>query len=100
MLKFANPVVLAGTGYSRISRHSDIPLGVLAVDAAQTAANEAGVPLPEIDGLSVFPSTAHLGSGDIDGVDSVGARYMASALGLRELRWCVTLGHGSFIHSV
>ena len=69
---------IVGTGYSSpIVRHSDKPLGRLAMEAAEAAARDAGISVSEIDGLSVYPNPSRLGPSFNDGVDFVSAAYMA-----------------------
>lgn len=92
---------IIGTAYSAIGRHLDRPAGALALDAIRAAADEAGIQPQEIDGLSVFPSLGRIEGGEPDdGVDFVGPQYVATALGIRRLRWSCSVGPGSFVASI
>jgi len=100
MLKIRNQVAIVGCGYSRIGRHLDDPLGVLAVEAARAAAGDAGLDVREIDGLCVFPSPMMHGAGDFEGIDYVSVGYMARALQLPRLRWTCRVTPSSFVSSL
>ncbi len=47
---------IVGAAFSTVSRRGDVPLGVLAMDAVRGgAAADAGIPVSDLDGLSVYP---------------------------------------------
>lgn len=93
-------VVVSGTGYSRIARHADEPIGLLAVDAALRALDEAGLTADDVDGLANFPAAGHASAGSVDGIDYVGTGYLAGALPARNLRWQASVQPGDFISSM
>lgn len=76
-----------------------MPVGSLAIDAIRAAAEDAGVALDEIDGLATYPNPSRYGAGAHDGVDFVGASYVARTLGL-DVRWACQVMPGSFVGSV
>lgn len=85
--KARNQVAIVGFGQSGVFRHADVPLGSLAIEAADKAIGDAGLTRARIDGLSTFPllpaSTAHP---NVDGQDIVTTGYIAQHLGIRP-RW-------------
>ena len=93
-------VVVSGTGYSRIARHANEPIGLLAVEAAQRALDEAGLTTDDVDGLANFPAAGHASAGSVDGIDYVGTGYLAGALPARNLRWQASVQPGDFISSM
>jgi acetyl-CoA acetyltransferase len=99
-LRIRNQVALVGGAFSHIARHSTVPIGILAAEAVKKAVADAGIPLSEVDGLSVYPPASHLGAGTVDGTDFVGLRYMANALSARNIRWTCSVAPGSFVGSI
>jgi acetyl-CoA acetyltransferase len=93
-------VVVSGTGYSRIARHIEEPIGLLAVEAARRALDEAGLTVDDVDGLANFPAAGHASAGSVDGVDHVGTGYLSGALPSRNLRWQASVQPGDFISSM
>jgi acetyl-CoA acetyltransferase len=101
MLAIRNKTAIVGTAYSRIARRADVTIGVLAVEAIQGALEDAGLTVSDVDGLAVYPDAARLGAGSVDGVDVVGAFYVARMLGLKDqLRWSVQMNPSSFAATV
>lgn len=96
----ARRVVVAGTGYSRIARHVDDPIGLLAVEAAEAALDEAGLTADHVDGLANFPSAGHASAGSVEGVDYVGTGFLERVLPVRNLRWQASVQPGDFISSM
>ena len=76
----------AGFGQSRIFRGPDVPLGQLAVEAAEAAIEDAGLDLSQIDGVVCTPDAPFAMSASADGVEFVSTQLMVRALGL-EPRW-------------
>src|SRR3954447_23670111 len=93
-------VVVSGTGYSAIGRRLGTPIGLLAVEAARGALDEAGLTVNDVDGIANFPYAGHTTAGTVDGVDFVGTGFMANALPARSLRWRGSVQPGDFISSV
>ncbi|WP_026926467.1 thiolase C-terminal domain-containing protein [Granulicoccus phenolivorans] len=91
---------IVGAAFSTVSRRGDVPLGVLAMDAVRGAAADAGIPVSDLDGLSVYPNPSRIGAGATDGVDYVSAHYMQRALRMKEPRYTVQVDPGSFVGSV
>src|SRR6202171_6455240 len=100
MLKIRNQVAIVGCGYSRIGRHLDDPLGVLAVEAARAAAGDAGLDVRAVDELCFFPPPMSDGPGNFEGIDYVSVGYMARALQLPRLRWTYRVTPSSFVSSL
>jgi acetyl-CoA acetyltransferase len=69
-------VALTGVGYAPFSRQSGVGVLDLAITAAKRAAEDAGLALSEIDGISCF----HEG-------DTALSRDLAAALGLPAVNW-------------
>lgn len=81
-------VAVVGVGFSEIARRSARSVGDLTVDAARRAAEDAGVPVADIDGLSTYPDIPSYGSPSVDGRDVVTVHYLARRLGLVDtLSW-------------
>ncbi|HVA06024.1 MAG TPA: thiolase family protein [Acidimicrobiales bacterium] len=78
-------VAIAGVGWSEITRHSDGYEGDLALDASIEAMRDAGLSAGDVDGIVTHPGTKD---------HSVGPWYVATGLGLRELRWWSDVGGG------
>ncbi|MFD7880141.1 thiolase family protein [Streptomyces sp. NPDC059766] len=80
-------VAVTGIGHSRILRRPDVPLGKLAVEAAETAIADAGLKISDIDGVICTPSVPFdMDVAPRDGHHFVSADLMITALGLRP-RW-------------
>ena len=77
----ADPVAVAGVGYTRFSRASGRPVLDLAADAAVAACADAGLPLHEVDGIA-----SHM-----VGADSENAQAVGTALALPGLRLVLDL---------
>jgi acetyl-CoA acetyltransferase len=88
-----------GFGQSRVYRHDDEPLGLLAGEACRTAISDAGLDASDIDGVACVPHPPFLIE-DLqqDGVHHVSAGYIARALGLN-VTWSaeldVQVGHAA-----
>lgn len=93
-------VVISGTGFSPIARHSDVPVGLLAVGAAKRAMDEAGIDASCIDGLATFPLAGHSTAGATDGIDFVTSEFMANALPAPNVRWRASIQPGDFASSI
>ena len=91
---------IVGVAYSPIVRHADRTIGAITADTCKAAVADAGLTLADIDGLSVYPVAARIGAGDKDGVDFVGAPFLAQALGLRDLNWSSSITNGTVVGSV
>ena len=57
---------IVGIGYSELTRHSQKPLGLLAIDACHAALADAGVRPEQVDGLATYPELPALGAGSRD----------------------------------
>lgn len=80
-------VAVTGIGHSRILRNPDVPLGRLAVEAAQRAIADAGLQVGDIDGVICTPSVPFdLDVAPRDGHHFVSADLVITALGLQP-RW-------------
>ena len=97
MLNIRNEVAVVGTGWSEVSRHSEKNLSQLVVQACGRALDDAGLTWDQVDGIATYPSTAGSG-GSQEGVDSVGIAYFARTMGLRHLRWYISLDKGTIGH--
>lgn len=75
-------VAVVGIGRSRIFRYDDVPLGVLAVEACREAIDQAGLSIADVDGLCCVPDQPFAGAGNRDGINLVGNRFIARALGI------------------
>jgi acetyl-CoA acetyltransferase len=100
VLTIRNQVAVIGVGYSDVQRRSSRPLGALAVEAAERAAEDAGLSVSNIDGLSVYWAQPFQGSGDVEGVHHVSVGYMARTLQLPDVRWNCQVGPASFVSSL
>ena len=94
MYSIGGRVAVVGTGWSEISRRSNRTLAELTIEACSNAIEDAGLTWDQIDGLATYPSSAGAG-GSIEGIDSLGIEYLAQTLGLRELKWYVSLDRGT-----
>jgi acetyl-CoA acetyltransferase len=80
-------VVIAGCAQSQITRHTEVPLGAIAVETALAAIADAGMDKGQIDGFStgaLFPSAG--GRALVDGVDIVTSDWLAEHLRMQP-RW-------------
>jgi acetyl-CoA acetyltransferase len=72
-----------GVGHSRIMRHDDVPLGILAIEACKAAVADAGLGVSQIDGITCTPDPAAAIEGSVrDGMQFVSTTFMARALGI------------------
>ena len=79
-------VAVVGVGHSKVYRRADVALGVLAVDAATKAIEDAGLEVSDIDGLSTTPYQPFEGAGEIDGVNIVSPEFLMQAMRM-EVAW-------------
>src|ERR1700674_4305756 len=87
--------VIAGIGYSEISRRPQKPLGLLAVDACRAAIADAGLGAGQIDGLATYPESPFAGAGNRDGEDVVSVNWMMNHLALApDLKWYAQIETG------
>ncbi|MSQ61052.1 MAG: hypothetical protein EXR43_00455 [Dehalococcoidia bacterium] len=78
---------IVGMGHSKVYRHDDVSLGLLAIDACQEAIKDADLTRGDIDGVCVDPSQPFDGLGAIvDGRNHVSPGFVVQALGL-EVLW-------------
>jgi len=82
---------IVGTGYTPVLRHAQRSLGAIAADAALAAIDDAGLSRTAIDGYVGTPWGPGGSSSQGDGVSYVSAPYLASAIGLKELRFSVDI---------
>jgi acetyl-CoA acetyltransferase len=81
-----NQVAVVGCAQSPVQRHSEQPLGVVAVETARAAISDAGLAPAQIDGFAtsaLFPT-----AGDhavVDGVSTVSANWLAERLGINPM---------------
>jgi acetyl-CoA acetyltransferase len=94
MYSIRRRVAVAGSGWSKISRRSNCTLADLTIEACTNAIEDAGLTWDHVDGLATYPSTAGAG-GSIEGIDTLGVEYLAQTLGLRELKWYISLDRGT-----
>jgi acetyl-CoA acetyltransferase len=86
---------IVGVGYSQLTRHSQKPLGLLAIDACHAAMEDAGVAPEQIDGLTTYPELPAQGAGSRDGEDIVSVMYIMNHLLLAEdIRWYAQIEAG------
>jgi acetyl-CoA acetyltransferase len=88
-----------GFGQSRVYRHDDERLGVLAADACRTAVADAGLEVSQIDGVTCVPEPPfHIEQQQLDGVHFVSSQYIVNELGI-DAAWTadldVNLGHAA-----
>jgi acetyl-CoA acetyltransferase len=81
---FLDRTAIVGVGYTELSKHSGRSVQSLAVQACRAAAEDAAVPLGEIDGIVSFSMYA----------DSVPAQAVATGLAIPELRYALDLNLG------
>src|SRR5215469_14679793 len=86
---------IVGIGYSEITRRSQKPLGLLAVDACRAALDDAGISPGQIDGLTTYPESPFAGAGNRDGIDVVSVIYIVNHLPLApDIRWYAQIETG------
>ena len=86
---------IVGVGYSELTRHSEKPLGLLALDGCRAALDDAGLRPEQIDGLATFPEAPFLGAGHKDGEDIVSVEYILNHLPLApDIRWYAQIETG------
>jgi acetyl-CoA acetyltransferase len=86
---------IVGIGYSEITRRSDRPLGLLALDACRAAVDDAGLKPHQIDGLTTYPESPFAGAGNRDGEDVVSVMYVVNHLALApDIRWYAQIETG------
>ncbi|MSQ31007.1 MAG: hypothetical protein EXR64_03130, partial [Dehalococcoidia bacterium] len=76
-----NKVAIVGIGFSKIGRMLERPLGALAVDASLAAIADAGLTVPDIDGL------AGPENGNNPGIASAPLVWMVEGLGVERVNW-------------
>ena len=78
--------------------------GALAVQAIQRAADDAGLDMKDIDGISTYTRPAEALPGMSDGIDFVGVDFLVRTLHLRRLTWYASLDRAvvaaAFIHAL
>jgi acetyl-CoA acetyltransferase len=84
-----------GTGFSKISRYAEKPIGALAVEACQKALAEAGVDAADVDGLSTYPNQPGLNRWPIDGQDVLNLDFVAKAFPFKQLTWTSAITQGT-----
>jgi acetyl-CoA acetyltransferase len=89
-----NKTAIVGVGYTPMVRKSEKSLAAVAMDAALAAIADAGLTTKDIDGYSGTPKAPNASAMHADGVDEISERYMASALGLTNLRWATDVNRG------
>ncbi|HJU09364.1 MAG TPA: hypothetical protein VJ728_00735 [Candidatus Binataceae bacterium] len=86
---------IVGIGYSQITRRSQKPLGLLAVDACRAALDDSGLSAARIDGLTTYPESPFAGAGNRDGIDVVTVMYVVNHLPLAsDIRWYAQIETG------
>ncbi len=89
-----NRTAIVGVGYTPMVRKSEKSLAAVAVEAGAKAIADAGLTPQDIDGYSGTPKAPNASALHWDGVDEISERYMASALGLSNLRWAADANRG------
>ena len=84
-----NSVAIVGVGHSRVGRRLSRPVGLLALDAARAAAEDAGLKVSNIDGLCLSAGPP-LGPDAVPGLRSAPVEWMAEALQLKRVDWWTT----------
>lgn len=80
-----------GVGATELTRHSQLTAADVALAASLAALEDAGIPAADLDGYVGCPEAPNPSAAHTDGVDGVSARFMAEALGLRELNTLIDL---------
>ena len=83
----SDQVVIAGFGSSEITRKSDRSIVSFAVDAIVDALSDAHLSRDEIDGFVGAPFATNDGSPHAEGGDEISLPTVASAMGLKNLRY-------------
>ncbi len=91
---------IVGVGFSEVAVHAGKCLGALAIDACNSALADAGLDAADVDGLSSYPSPSRMGAGNQEGIDWVGADYIAQALKLKAIRWSCSITVGAVVASL
>lgn len=94
MSPIRNRVAIAGTGFSRVARHTEESIGKLAIDACLGAVADAGLSIDDVDGLATYPLML-FGPSSIDGVHFAGVKFVAQSLRLPQLRWSCSVTQGT-----
>jgi acetyl-CoA acetyltransferase len=87
-------VAVVGTSYSNAHSKADAGLGALVIEAAQKAADNAGLDIRDIDGFASYHRPGESMPGQVDGVDFAGVHYLVRTLGQRNVRWFSSLDRG------
>ena len=95
-----NKVAIVGTGFSRVSRHTDTTVGQLAIEAGQTAVQDAGLTFDDIDGIANYPSPSRAIAGSVDGIDFVTLHFMTKTVPLRHITWASSANPGNVTTSL
>jgi acetyl-CoA acetyltransferase len=93
---FRNKTAIAGVGVTKSVRHSDVPIGSLAVKTADAAIRDAGLTRGDIDGVACgvsLPSAATRSHGLRPGFDFVDSEFLIDHM---ELAAAWSLDHDSF----
>jgi len=89
-LSLRDQVAIVGIGCTELSKNSGVSTLTLASRAIVSALDDAGLSVPDVDGMAVF----RVG-------DSVLPAILAQSLGIRDLKWFVDqFGGGSASHSI
>lgn len=100
MTSMRSKAAVAGIGCSAVAVHAEKSLGALAIDACKSAIEDAGLKVEDIDGISNYPNASRIGAGDQDGIDLASVKYIAPALGLKNLRWSCSITTGTILASL
>lgn len=95
-----NRTAIVGVGHTKMVRKTDRSLGSFAAEAALEAIRDAGLTPADIDGYAGNPVAHNPTAHHWDGVDEISGRYMASTLGLTNLRWLMDMARGLSSDSV
>ena len=90
MSDMGGKVAVVGLSSSKVYRRDDVPLGKLAVDACNSAIEDAGLKASDIDGVACAPNQPFDGSGNVEGIDLVNPGFIIHALGL-DVGWTETV---------
>ena len=76
-------VAIAGCAQSPIERHSDLSLGVLAIETVKRAVADAGLTLADVDGFTTGALLPTAGAhAAVDGISIVTSNWLAEKLGI------------------
>lgn len=95
-----NRTAIVGIGYTPIERKTERSLGSVAAEAAVNAIRDAGLGPDDIDGYAGTPVAQAAAAQHWDGFDEITGRYVASTLGLRNIRWLVDVARGVVADSI